>query len=304
METPDPRQTITKRQENRRGREERGMMSSCHEVNDDRPVLSRPPPHVKNEGAHDGRHTLVGSQCVEIMRASKLAKEDIELIWDCVDIGNKEALTREEFQMMMELMRRRKSGLKIGPETVSDWRLEQLKLRRKKQQTTRQQPQRTMDRDPQHGHMMKELQPILEQRARHVERPKSPAVSATYRASDSSLPDSSSLVSSNDLIGETRSLLAIARQTDWTLRSVSDLETMIGRLDRLLEKHRRAEDQLDETLTRQRAEMKMLEQQERAASESATMPTAASPKASLKKDVGRLDHDVQQLFQAIRETCS
>ena len=198
---------------------------------------------------------------MEILRGSRLTKEDMEMIWDSVDIGNKEALTKEEFRMMMNLMERRRKGLKIGPETVSDWRLEQLKTRRKTM--THQAVDHPSDTSPQqrqqhqqHGNIMKELQPILNRRAQHIEKQL-----IDDKPHHDREPKTSKLPS-DDWKRETQNLMSLVKQTDWTNRSTTDVQIMIEKLERLLEMHTKTETKLDTTLERQREELEKLENRE------------------------------------------
>jgi hypothetical protein len=244
---------------------------------------------------------------MEILRDSRLASEDIELIWDSVDIGNKDALTKEEFRMMMDLMGRRRKGLKIGPETVSDWRLEQLKTRRKPTtpqdidypsgQSSQQQQQQ---QQRQHGSMMKELQPILSRRARHLEKQQlvdEPRHHHRDRESGKSdLP-------SDDWRRETQILLSSVRQTNWANRSTDDIQTMIEKLERLLEIHTKVEAKLDTTLEQQRDELQQLENREIALkSTSQTVDTGEQTfsEKSFRKEIERIGGELDRLLLNVR----
>lgn len=245
---------------------------------------------------------------MEYLRNSKLTKEDTELIWDSVDIGNKEALTREEFQMMLRLIKRRQQGMKIGPETVSDWRLEQLKSRRKQQGISKtSSPQR-------HGTiMMKELQPILDQRAHQLEEHfKNKKDSSRRNEVERSMPssydkkddDDTNDHDHHDLKEDTKELMLMTKNIDWKLLSIKKLEIMIEKFERLLETYKLTEERLDKTLIEQRKELKLCEKQQTMSSKSSSSPNQTTTKQSqmslrkefFEKEIKRIGHELEQFY--------
>jgi vacuolar-type H+-ATPase subunit I/STV1 len=167
---------------------------------------------------------------MRLLREAKLSREDIELIWDSVDIGNKEALYREEFCMMMKLIRQRKLGAKINCDTVTDWRLEQLKHRR----VPSSKNQVVLPETHKHRNIMKELQPILQKRSKEIEK-----------SSEKDKP----IVNPSQQINEIFTQLNLNEKIN---SSSNELKEIINRLKDLINQHKLTEKNLDQKLMTQR----------------------------------------------------
>jgi hypothetical protein len=215
---------------------------------------------------------------MDVIYASKLTKEDAELIWDSVDIGNKEALNKEEFRMMMALMRKRRSGLRVGPDTVTDWRLEQLKNRRKREHVNV-----TKSDQSSHKSMMRELQPILNQRVQRME--------SHQPAKDHN---------NGGTRTETASPVTAMSLKDWTQRPLHELEAIAKHLEETVMTNKIAEDDLDQVLATQKEELKTLETQEKALKNASDKEKNTKDKTvRLKEELLRMERELNQLYADI-----
>jgi hypothetical protein len=224
---------------------------------------------------------------MNIMRTSQLTNEDMELIWDHVDIGNKEALTKEEFRMMMILMRKRKNGFRIGSDMVSDWRLEQLKNRRKQEDNSE-----TITKTPPpprnkatHKSMMKELEPILIQRAQHLKEAPS---SKHYEEEDEEGKD-------------VETTLALMNSASWPQKSLDELMNLAKQFEDAIMAHKRAENKLERLLIGQQEEIRVLEESKKAF-ESVGKKASSTPNndtdrlAQLQKQISHIENDLNQFY--------